>query len=47
MDGDFAEVESKDGQVFRRKLQYLFMDADAAKRSRRAWENGRRKAKRR
>ena len=43
VNGDFAKVEADDGQVFHRKLQYLFK---AANRSRRAWEHGRRKAKR-
>lgn len=47
MNGDFAEVEANDGQVFHRKLQYLFTDVKAANRSRKAWEHGRRKAKRR
>lgn len=47
VNGDFAEVKSKKGNVFYRKLQYLFTDVDAANRSRRAWEHGRRKAKKR
>lgn len=47
VNGDYAEVESKKGHVFYRKLQYLFTDVGAANRSRRAWENGKRKAKRR
>ncbi|MEY8434165.1 hypothetical protein AALC75_27435 [Lachnospiraceae bacterium 48-42] len=47
VDGNYAEVESKKGKVFYRNLQYLFTDANAANRSKRAWEHGRRKAKRR
>lgn len=47
VNGKYAEIESKRGDVFYRKLQYLFIDADAANRSRRAWEHGKRKAKRR
>lgn len=47
VNGDFAEVESKKGHVFYRKLQHIFTDADAANCSKRAWEHGRRKTKRR
>lgn len=47
VNGDFAEVKTKKGQVFHRNLQYLFTDVDAANRSSRALEHGKRKAKRR
>lgn len=47
VNGKYAEVEAKKGQVFHRNLQFLFTDIKAANRSRRTWEHGRRKAKRR
>ena len=43
----FAEIEACNGQVFHRKLKYLFKDLKTANRSRRTWEHGRRKANRR
>lgn len=47
VNGKYAEVESKKGQVFHRNLQFLFTDIDLANRSRRTREHGVRKAKRR
>lgn len=47
VNGKYAEVEAKEGQVFHRNLQFLFTDSKAANRSRRTWEHGVRKAKRR
>lgn len=43
----FAEIKAGNGQIFHRKLKYLFEDIKAANRSRRTWEHGVRKAKRR
>lgn len=45
VDGDFAIVQTKNSKPFYRKLQYLFIDHDAAKQSKRSWESGRRKGK--
>lgn len=47
VNGNLAKVETKKGQRFSRKLQYMFMDAGAANRSKRAWENEMRKDKKR
>ena len=46
VNGNFAKIKAGKGRVFYRKLQYLFTDDRAANRSMRAWEHGKRKAKR-
>lgn len=46
VNGKYAEVESE-GRVFHRNLKFLFTDVKAAHRSRRTWEHGVRRAKRR